>query len=93
MRQRAKQWLGLVAVALLSSGVTLGTYVYLTKDQRGLTSDGYSLPVSFTSMSAAPAVSTDFTVAAESSVHAVVHIKAISMKKGYAQSSDPFFDF
>ncbi len=93
MRQSAKQWLGLVAVALLSSGVTLGTYSYITKSNRTVNSDGSSLPVSFTSLSAAPAVSTDFTVAAENSVHAVVHIKATSMKKGYVQSSDPFFDF
>lgn len=93
MRQSAKQWLGLVAVALLSSGVTLGTYSYITKSNRTVNSDGYSLPVSFASLSAAPAVSTDFTVAAENSVHAVVHIKATSMKKGYVQSSDPFFDF
>ncbi len=93
MRQSTKQWLGLVAVAFLSSGVTLGIYSYMTRNGRMVNGEGYSLPVSFTSMSASPAVSTDFTVAAENSVHAVVHIKATSMKKGYVQSSDPFFDF
>lgn len=93
MRQNAKHWLGIVSVALLSSGVTLGTYSYMNKRDRALNSEGYSLPVSYASLSAAPAVSTDFTVAAENSVHAVVHIKATSMKKGYAMQSDPFFDF
>lgn len=93
MRQNAKHWLGIVSVALLSSGVTLGAYSYMMKKERAFNSEGYSMPVSLASMTAAPAVPTDFTVAAENSVHAVVHIKATAMKKGYTMPSDPFFDF
>ena len=73
MRQNAKHWLGIVSVALLSSGVTLGAYSYMMKKERAFNSEGYSMPVSLASMNAAPAVPTDFTVAAENSVHAVVH--------------------
>ena len=94
MRQNAKQWLSLFAVSALSSGITLGAFT-LTSDQndRQQSANEYAKPVGYNSAALSQANPTDFTVAAESSVHAVVHIKATVARKAVSQSSDPFFNF
>lgn len=93
MRLNAKQGLSLIAVSVLSSGITLGAFTLVNKGDGTAKGNEFSVPTRLTSSSAAPAITTDFTVAAENSVHAVVHIKSTQARKQMQQSSDPFFDF
>ncbi|MDD2798743.1 MAG: Do family serine endopeptidase [Bacteroidales bacterium] len=93
MKSNAKQWLSLIAVSAISSGITLSAFTLVSDAKNENPKSEYSVPVSYASVSASPAVTTDFTVAAESSIHAVVHIKATVSRKSMPQSADPFFDF
>lgn len=93
MRPNAKQWLSLVAVSVFSSTITLSAYTLVSDEKPLQVPNEYARPVAYNASSGA-AVLPDFTVAAENSVHAVVHIKATVAKKMItSQSSDPFFDF
>ncbi len=47
----------------------------------------------YASLPMAPAVNTDFTVAAEKAVDAVVHVTVVIEKQAYANYSNPFLDF
>lgn len=83
-------------VGIVSAGIAVGTYSYLNKKNtwNNNSTQFFNQPVSYASLNAAAAENTDFTVAAESSIHAVVHIK--STAKAVASSSrnrrmiDPF---
>lgn len=69
---------GFVLVSLLSAGIAVGTYAYLNKNDNVSVSSEFRqtgfYPVSY---SAVAAENTDFTLAAERSVNAVVHIKSV----------------
>ncbi len=94
MKLQTKQWLGIVAVSVLSSALTLQGYRLLSHSNMArVDEDGFSRPVSFASYSAAPLPPTDFTVAAENSVHAVVHIKSTSMKQVQMNGQSDIFEF
>lgn len=77
-----KNVLGVVLVAAISSGVTIGTSTYLmNKNGQPLTlatgvENTFKQPFQQVSLSGVAAENTDFTTAAENSVHGVVHIKA-----------------
>ena len=96
-----KVWKNVLAVALVvtvSIGAAIGTSSYLINknhDESSYTIDpeyGFKQPVRFANYNSAAAENIDFTVAAESTVHAVVHIK--STKQGSStqerQHIDPF---
>lgn len=96
-----KNVLGLVLVAAVSTGAAVGTTTYLeNKDQQiygvGNTAAAFNQPVRLAGMNSVAAENTDFTKAAESTVHGVVHIKATTNAKQYAdgggqqQYVDPF---
>lgn len=73
MKQTAKLFL----VALIAGALTLGGYKYFIESETAIaynTQDETSfIPTNYTSM--ASAMETDFTIAAEKTVHAVVHVK------------------
>lgn len=77
--------LGVILVAAISSGVTIGTNVYLlnnrTAEVKSDTASGNLFDQSsfrLAALSGVAAENTDFTAAAENSVHGVVHIKSIT---------------
>lgn len=83
-------------VGVISAGIAVGTYSYLSQKHgwSQSASQVFNQPVSLASINSSAAENTDFTVAAESSVHAVVHIKsttkvATSSSRG-RQYIDPF---
>lgn len=98
MKQSTKQILSLVLVSVLSSGATIGLYGLVNKNMNNQTAiaDTFARPVSFTAASTAQSATTDFTEAAERTIHSVVHIQSTinqTASVGRGQSRDPFFDF
>lgn len=96
-----KNVLGVVLVAAVSSGVALGTSAYLmqkngqpVKYATGV-ENTFKQPYRLASYATVAAENIDFTTAAESAVHGVVHIKATANAKmaeggGGQQYVDPF---
>ena len=73
--------LGVALVAAVGSGAAIGTSAYMMKHQQYLvsgdsTSNVFSQPVRMVNYASVAAENTDFTMAAESAVHGVVHIMA-----------------
>lgn len=96
-----KNVLGVVLVAAVSSGVALGTSAYLMKknEQPVKYATGventFKQPYRLASYGTVAAENIDFTTAAESAIHGVVHIKATANAKmaeggGGQQYVDPF---
>lgn len=95
-----KSVLSFVLVAAISSGVAVGTYSYMDKKQSvvGVSNNNFLQPLKLATYNSAAAENTDFTAAAESSVHGVVHIKATTEVQapqrngggGNGQPVDPF---
>lgn len=95
-----KNVLGIVLVAAVSAGVTIGTNAYLAerngqpvKLANGV-ANTFKQPFQLTGLNSVAAENIDFTTAAENSVHGVVHIKATANAKtpsdDGAQMVDPF---
>ncbi|MBQ8672703.1 MAG: trypsin-like peptidase domain-containing protein [Bacteroides sp.] len=104
MRQTTKMILGIASVAILSSGVAGFTTYKMMRQDSSLTAQGHQVieddlftrnaNVRTAAFSAAAAQPVDLTVAAENSVHAVVHIRATqSSKVQEVEVNDPFMDF
>lgn len=74
-----KQTIRLFIVALVAGAVTLGGYKFFVENDTKITtttSDQTNfIPTTYTSASMEAAINTDFTVAAEKTVNAVVHVK------------------
>lgn len=90
MKQTAKLFL----VALVAGALTLGGYKYFIEPE---TTAGYSkqdetpfIPTNYTSSTGA-AIETDFTEAAEKTVHAVVHVKNTTMRRQPANVLEYFY--
>lgn len=101
MKTMWKNVLGVVLVAAISTGAAVGTSAYLmNKNQPVYVTDStntFNQPIRYAGLNAVAAENTDFTQAAESTVHGVVHIKATTNAKQYAddgrgqqQYVDPF---
>ncbi len=85
------------SVALVSAGVTVGMYQFMnysnTNLVEGYTESSFAKQVGFEMTSQRQkAMPTDFTVAAEMTINAVVHIKSTVMMNKNQSSGDPFFD-
>jgi len=83
-------------VALISAGVSYFTFSQMAKNKEIATSKTtISLPAHFTTLVNEDVVRTDFTVAAEQTVNAVVHVKTKFTPKISSKlpMNDPFFDF
>ena len=100
MKQHWKIVLGAMFVCLLSVGATLGTYSYLNKANKTSFASGEFNQTGFRPVgyNVVAAENTDFTLAAEQSVNAVVHIKSIAKPsqqsaqrgRGFDPWADPF---
>ena len=91
MKKMWKNVLGIVLVAAISAGAAVGTSAYLiNKNQPVFGTSGsantFNQPIRLAGYNTVAAENTDFTTAAESTVHGVVHIKATTNAKQYAIS-------
>ncbi len=105
MNTYGKKLLGVTLVAILSSGITIGVLslspfqAHLFGEQAGNSEKSlegeYAHPTTFSPTAVHAAFETDFTVAAENTVNAVVSIKSTSTPKQgqYGGFSDPFFEY
>ena len=89
MKKMWKNVLGIVLVAAISAGAAVGTSAYLiNKNQPVFGTSGsantFNQPIRLAGYNTVAAENTDFTTAAESTVHGVVHIKATTNAKQYA---------
>ena len=88
-----KKILSLVFASILGGIIALGAYGYLLKNNQNLEGvDTASKPIAiqtnYSPMSSYAAEATDFTKAAEQTLHAVVHVKNVSISK-----SNPLAEF
>ena len=94
MKNSWKLFLGFLLVGVVSAGIGAGTYSYLNSrnptgfegqvfDQKGYKNVSYAVS----------AENTDFTFAAEHTVHAVVHIKSVAKSSVRGQRSMDPWDF
>lgn len=96
--------LGVTLVAAVGSGAAIGTSAYMMNHQQYLvsgdsTSNVFSQPVRMVNYASVAAENTDFTMAAESAVHGVVHIMATqnadesASQRQYIDPFEYFFGF
>lgn len=100
MNKMWKNVLGVVLVGAISAGVAVGTTSYMLKNDLYVyaadAQNNFKQPLHLANYSAVAAENTDFTKAAESTVHGVVHIKSVakaqvaSGRGGGQQYVDPF---
>lgn len=96
MKQTSKSFFKVLLIVLLSAGVAGYTSYTVVNSTKGQTVVDEQMPVqrnyaSLAGFDAIPAQPIDLTVAAEASVHAVVHIKATTQAKsrGRGQGQEP----
>ena len=86
--------LAIACISVLTSYATVTTAKKMDSAFNNASSDQLAVPTSFASLPATQAMPTDFTMAAEQSVHSVVHVKTTyKMTQAQTFSGDPFFDF
>jgi S1-C subfamily serine protease len=81
------------AVVVISVATNLATDYFKTNEGTVTNSQGFQVPASYANFSgAASAMETDFTVAAELSIHAVVHVKTKTpmQVQQFGFPNDPF---
>lgn len=94
-----KKLMSTIAFALTIVATSALTSLVVTKNVDSLSknnekTDSLSQPVRFTNHDGAAVRPADFTLAAEKSVEAVVHVKTkIDVSSRYQMNIDPFFDF
>ena len=85
-----------VIVVVLSFATNLTTNYFRNKSDEGFVQNGVQIPATYAKFAnASNAMETDFTVAAELSIHAVVHVKTKTPVKtqSFGGMSDPFFEY
>ncbi len=93
MKNSWKLFLGFLLVGALSAAIGAGTFSYLSNKQDGSIGSGVFSQGGYRAVNyATPAENTDFTYAAEQSVHAVVHIKSVAKSVPGSAASDPGLD-
>lgn len=97
MNTIGKGILSVAFIAAVSGGVAVGTSSYLMNRQQSMLSENettsFKQPVRMVNYASVAAENTDFTVAAESAVHGVVHIMAtknVDQSSSQNQYIDPF---
>ena len=90
-----KNFIKLVLISVLGGTITLGAYLlFFDKEESVNTAQGHSMPVFTTaatfSEAAMAAEETDFTVIAENTINAVVHVKNVSVSSA---SGNPLLEF
>ena len=87
-----KKYAGYLVVAVLGGLISLGAFALIQKSGSSLKGvPQQSTPVQFTSMTGMPSTNPDFTAAANTSIHAVVHVKTEYARKN--SMYDNFFNF
>ncbi|MDD2437314.1 MAG: Do family serine endopeptidase [Massilibacteroides sp.] len=95
MKKTWKSVFGFILVAAISSAVAVGTNTYLMNQKQHADSTvanaAFVQPVRMTNFASVAAENTDFTMAAEATIHAVVHIKSTAtVQASDGQYIDPF---
>ncbi len=92
MKNSLKLFVGFLFTGVLSAAIAVGTYSYMNRNESKSGSEVFQQKNGFRAVGyATPAENTDFTFAAEQSVHAVVHIKSIAKTQSRgSQYFDPF---
>lgn len=86
MKQLAK----LLFISILGGAIALGTYIFFFEQELVVVNDHPSLPAyQPASFHPSDAVNTDFTEAARKSVHAVVHVKNMAVRRSPFMGSRP----
>jgi len=95
MKNSWKLFLGFLLVGVVSAGIGAGTYSYLNNRHSIGGSEGQTFnQTGYKNVNyAIPAENTDFTFAAEQTVHAVVHIKSVAKSSVRGQRSMDPWDF
>ena len=96
LSQNTKTLVFFVAVAAVSVASTLTTNYVSSKKSNDFSFQNNEVPARYADFSkVAKAMDTDFTLAAELSIHAVVHVKTKSPMRGqqFGGMSDPFFEY
>ncbi len=87
-----KKYAGYLVVAVLGGLISLGAFALIQKSGSSLKGvPQQSTPVQFTSLTGIPSTNPDFTAAANTSIHAVVHVKTEYARKN--SMYDNFFNF
>ena len=87
-----KKYAGYLVVAVLGGLISLGAFALIQKSGSSLKGvPQQSTPVQFTSLTGMPSTTPDFTAAANTSIHAVVHVKTEYARKN--SMYDNFFNF
>ena len=87
-----KKYAGYLVVAVLGGLISLGAFALIQKSGSSLKGvPQQSTPVQFTSLTGMPSTNPDFTAAANTSIHAVVHVKTEYARKN--SMYDNFFNF
>lgn len=97
MKKMWKNVLGIALVAAIGAGAAVGTSAYLmNKYQTVYSASGsantFNQPIRLAGYNTVAVENTDFTMAAESTVHGVVHIKATTNAKQYADDQSQYVD-
>ena len=92
MKNIIKSNLGVVMIALLTSLVTIFVYNRVSNNSATGSNTGNTIvPKVDVKMPVTPAISTDFTVAAEKAIPAVVHVTVKAIVEGYSNNPFDFF--
>jgi len=91
-----KNFFKMLAVSALGGVLTLGGYIFFFEHQAvpgdmGVTQMPSIIPSSYETYNVEAAEKTDFTVIAEKSIHAVVHVKSLSTTSAKSNSLMEFF--
>lgn len=89
----SKRIFGTLLIAVIGSLIGIGIYSRIDHSKTLIVERGASTPVTYTGLPASTFAAPDFRLAAEKSVHAVVHVKTVSQVKqyGYDNIQDWFF--
>jgi len=90
-----KKYLKILMVSALGGVMTLGSYILFFEQQEApsdvaVSNRSFSIPTNYEGSLASAAEKTDFTAIAETSIHAVVHVKNLSIA---SSSSNPLYEF
>ena len=90
-----KNFLKILIVSALGGAMTLGSYILFFEPQEALSdltdsNSSFAIPTNYEGSLASAAEKTDFTAIAETSIHAVVHVKNLSVA---SSSSNPLYEF
>jgi len=88
-----KRIFGTLLIALIGSLIGIGIYSRMDRTRTVIVQKESQTPVHYTGLPASTFAAPDFRLAAEKSVHAVVHVKVVSQVKqyGYDNIQDWFF--